>query len=352
MGLFLVSMAISILVVQATLILSNREPNQWVFLLLQPQSSAFENTTENYHGDMKTPFTECIEMVKANGKDNFDICRLWYHNRQENASIFNDATWNPHIILLVISSIHFIFCFSNAKQHYTDSSKSNEFSSRIYQFPSSVCLCILFLTCLVVALVSSNRNHSLEPYKEIFDTPSILVSVFLFIAASWFLKIKNDYTKSQLLIEKNSNIIHQNWVLVYQLQFIGVPLTTLMISVMGVRIFTDIITHIVLLSVSVNTLWLYNTIVLSDTSSDLLLTITRMFTVSMPLFSITMAQTQWGGANTWQHLTAYMAFVSLAPVFLFPFLSSHEYGKKILLRLGSYCTTAALGCTVINLALL
>jgi hypothetical protein len=394
MGLFLVSMAIVIVVVQVTLILSNREPNMWVFSLLQSHSptthmSNITDFIESYSYENKPPFVECVEAETNN--NNLDHCKLWYHNTQKITNIFNGATWNPHLILLVISCIHLIICFSNAKEHSLED-EANENNFRLYQIPISFCLCILIMLCLIVGLISSNRNSS-QQRLVILDTPTIIISMILFIGSIWFLKVHNDYceskTHTKMLIDLSkindpdiNKYSYHSWVLIFQLQIIAVPLTVLMTSVMGVRIFSDVLTHFILLTVAVNSLWLQNSIsdiidnitYEDDDCNDWLLPTSRLLTIGIPLFCILIAQTQWGGTNSWQHLTVFMSFFSMGPLFIFPFLSSqsiidikkrnsketelpetkkkHKHYKHLHQRLGSYCSTAALGCSVINLALL
>ncbi len=387
------TMATAIVVLQVTLILSNREPNLWVFSLLQHKKPVeiWTNFSQNYHSGQNisglqhgTPFAQCLEQEWGALPEH---CRLWYHSTQEISSIFNGGTWNPHLIILVLASIHLVICFSTSQEHHyvlehekphddLDVSIKNaheSISTRIYHFPLGLSLFFLSLLSLIVGLVSSNRHIDMH----IMDAPTIVISLFLFFSASWFLYIQYHYYFEDCSSVQIPEYDNQNrrshsyplWVLIFQLQIVGVPLTVLMISVMGVRFYTDIVTHFLLLSAAVNSLWLQRhlqTVVLND----MILVIVRFLTCGIPLFCFFLAQTQWGNQkNTWGQITVFMAFLSLAPLFvftLFPLYTSQmlqeeddpvikKHNKKwnqIQLRLGNFCTSAALGSTVINLALL
>lgn len=413
------SMATAIVVLQATLILSNREPNLWVFTLMQHKkaeqawgnvSKIFKEVAEDdasrhalltmsLESMHATPFASCIEHSRSS-KDLPEHCRLWYHSTQEISSIFNGATWNPHLILLVLASIHLVFCFSNTQEHHLvrEHTKKNHqelgmlinrdseihseveepVSNRIYHFPLSLSLFLLSLLCLIVGLIASNRNHD---SMAILDPPTIVVSIILFLAASWFLYKQHHFLADAIIMhEKTKNINHAAyfqdasdtdgheevndepsyplWVQIFHLQLVGVPLTVLMMSVMGVRMYTDVITHFLLLSTAVNSLWLQSHL-LSVISNDMILVCIRLLTCGIPLFCILLAQMQWGGANTWGQITVFMAFISLSPLYVFTLFpirhlsqNSDKKWEQVQLRLVIFCITVALGSSVINLALL
>jgi hypothetical protein len=411
------SMATAIVVLQATLILSNREPNIWVFSLMQHKKSEevwknvskiFKEVAEKDAIDLAvsmepihdTPFALCIEQAWSS-QNTPEHCRLWHHCTQEIHSIFNGATWNPHLILLVLASIHLVFCFSNTQEHHmvaehkkknhhelgilvadteTTLGEEESVSSRIYHFPLSLSLFLLSLLCLIVGLIASNRNHD---SAAILDAPTIVISVILFLVASWFLYKQHHFLLDDALNQKSKNFIHDNyyqdddesektlnndvshsalsypvWVQVFHLQLVGVPLTVLMMSVMGVRIYTDVITHFILLSAAVNSLWLQSHLQ-SAVSNDMILVLIRLFTCGIPLFCIFLAQAQWGGTNTWEQITVFMAFISLSPLYVFTLFpikhlnqNSDKKWDQVQLRLVNFCVTVAVGSSVINLALL
>jgi len=356
MGLFLLIVSTVIVVLQGTLILSNREPNLWVFSLLQHKTSNI-SASLLYH---ESPFTLCMHRLES-----METCRLWYHTIKDTESILDDATWNPHLILLVISSIHLLLSFSNSQDHfYIKEHKNNSsevFSTRIYHFSIRLTMFLLSLFCLVVGLIAANRN----PGRQILDHPTITTSVVLLLATAWFTYIR--YKNHQ------HNQTYHLWVMIFQLQIIGVPLTVLMISVMGTRFYTDVVTHFLLLSVAVNSLWLQNHIIRKNTQMFLLVFL-RLLTIGIPLYCIFIAQTQWGGVNSWQQVSVFMAFFCMAPLFIYSFFpvrqsffegdnddnsnsndnmdEDTEKSKRLQLKLVNLCTTAALGSTVINLALL
>jgi hypothetical protein len=392
MGLFLMAVAAAIVVLQSTLILSNREPNLWVFSLLQRKdtlsSRDWTNIKDKIHkphaydkgGFEKnvlallhstesalSPFATCMEKnwIPSSSTPPLENCRIWHHAPQKISSIFDGSSWNPHLILLVIASIHLLLSFLNSQEHFYlkehstihgSEDEKTPISTRIYHFPSGLALFILAMVCLIVGLIASNRNASHQP---VLDAPTIIVAVILFLTVAWFLRIHNLHSADQ----RGYHI----WSLIFQMQIIGVPLTVLMIAVMGARFYTDIVSHFILLSVAVNSLWLQNHLrakEMGECNSDVLLTFLRLLTIAIPLFSICMAQVQWGGANTWQQITVFMAFFSLAPLFIHSFYPMslfdsesdmehhHSKWRRLLVRLGNLCSSAALGSSVINLALL
>jgi hypothetical protein len=401
MGLFSMSMASAIVVLQTTLILSNRESNLWVFPLMQHKKSeqVWKNVSKMSQeigeknaseSSRATPFASCVE----HSGSSHDHCSLWYHSTQEIHSIFNGATWNPHLILLVIASIHLVFCFSNTQEHHlvTDHKKKNHHelkklvsdteppldkedsvSTSIYRFPLSLSLVLLSLLCLIVGLISSNRNRD---SMGILEAPTIVISVVLFMVVSWFIYKQhhfsldaapnhqsNDDQDDETEAMLDNDVLHPAisysiWVQIFHLQTVGVPLTVLMMSVMGVRIFTDVINHFLLLSTAVNSLWLQSQL-LSVVSNDMILVFVRCLTCGIPLFCIFIAQTQWGGTNTWEQITVFMAFISLSPLYvftLFPIKHLNQNSDKdwdhVQLRLVNFCITVAVGSSVVNLALL
>jgi hypothetical protein len=412
MGLFSMTMATAIVVLQATLILSNRESNLWVFPLMQHKKSeqvwknvskmfkeiGEKNASEFSISTRGTPFALCVEQSNSS-RDLPEHCRLWYHGTQEIHSIFNGATWNPHLILLVIACIHLVFSFSNTQEHHmvkktqketsskhkkkhhqklksmmsdaeTSSDTEESVSSSIYHFPLSLSLGLLSLLCLIVGLIASNRNRD---SMAILDAPTIVISVVLFMVASWFIykqhhlgdtTINDDSYKDDETVSMLDNdvphpaISYSIWVQIFHLQTVGVPLTVLMMSVMGVRIFTDVINHFLLLSTAVNSLWLQSQL-LSVVSNDMILVFVRCLTCGIPLFCIFIAQTQWGGTNTWEQITVFMAFISLSPLYvftLFPIKHLNQNSDKdwdhVQLRLVNFCITVAVGSSVVNLGLL
>lgn len=346
MGLFLLTVSTAIVVLQSTLILSNREPNLWTFSLLQHKSS---NTTASLL--YESPYTDCM-LSKKEPPLSIETCRQWYHAVTETSSILNGAAWNPHLILLVIACIHLVLCFSNSQDHFyikeNGSVSPPVFSSRIYHFPIRLCIFILSLLCLIVGLIAANRN----PSRQTLDHPTITVAVILLLVTAWFVYIR---------YKNHHSLTYHLWVVIFQLQIVGIPLVVLMISVMGARFYTDIVVHFLLLTAAVNSLWLQNRV--NQTNNMLMLIFLRLLTIAIPLFCIFMAQIQWGGGtNTWQQVSVFMSFLSLAPLLVYSFFPvldlSYEHEdysiktKQLQLKLGNLCTTAALGSTVINLAFL
>lgn len=424
------AMASAIVVLQTTLILSNREPNLWVFSLLQKKKSlpswgnlstlfhspsllTRDNSTfdafilPELHSEKGMPLVECVHEGWLQGDPIPDYCRFWYHASQEITSIFEGATWNPHLILLALACLHLLVTFSLAQnQHLLKLHKHNlkgtandtaAAANRMYSVPLSLCLCILAMLWLITALIAANRSLYAHGDKgtSILDTPTILVAILLLISAAWLVNVHHHYQNSASSSDSSSTTAPQNrevyyhlWIQTFQLQMVSIPLSVLMISVMGVRIYTHIIMHVVLLTVAVNSLWIERQLSLNPepqayayqknqentTMTMMLFFCLKSLVMGIPLLSMFMAQSQWGGSNTWQQISVFMAFFSLAPLLIFPMLSvplSHQMitetaasqytqsmeevepdTRKMWVKLGTICTTAGLGSTVINLALL
>lgn len=394
MGLFAVSLAGAIVVLQSTLILSNRKPNLWVFTLLQKRNVDLHwgNVSGTPHSD--APFeTEILPLLPSSAssmmwympslfacmRECWDAghwpptrCENGFHLPQEVTSIAGGASWNPHLILLAIACVHLVMVLSTAQaQHlikensekrltlYTETGTPS-YSTRMYQFPLSLCLILLFMLWLIVGLVAANVNHS---KTRLFDTPTILMGIILLLGCAYFLHVHYQYYSSSwspVLEADYSPEISSYflWNQTFQLQFIAVPLTVLMLSVMGVRIYSDVLTHLILLSTSVNSLWLQDKL-FSFGNSKIFILFLKALTVGIPLFCLWMAQEEWGEAGTWQRVTVYMAYVSLAPLLIFSMMFSEGAAEgssyqrdKMRTRLCTISTMVALGSSVVNLALL
>jgi hypothetical protein len=419
MSLLSVFLAAAVVVLQATLILSNRKPNLWVFSLLQKRRSPpdWNNISSatgmpdksqdiSFHesilkSEANTPLVQCLERARDAADWPPDYCPFWSHAPQKVSSIFGGSTWNPHLILLAITCVHFVAILSCAQaEHHikTNSVKTlyattkQSYASRMYQFPLSLCLCILFMLWLIVGLIASNRNFSHTNNVKalsILDTPTVIVSVLLFISCAWFVHIHHQYNtanttttttqsaahdiRSSISSEAehaNDDAAYYLWNQSFQLQMIAVPLTVVITTVMGVRLFTDIITHFVLLSAAVNALWLQRSLFTSSqrthlATNNILFLLLKVITVGIPLYCLFAAQAQWGKTSTWQQIAVFIAYFSLAPLLAFSLLSTAVTDaaafddqmttgewKKMQSKIGSISSIAALGGTVINLALL
>lgn len=399
MGLFAVFLACAIVVLQSTLILSNRKPNQWGFSLLQKKSLVIDwGNISGTHHVLDQPFETaiqpllpsaffsglaCLRYSWESGKWPPRQCESGYHLPQEITSI-PGGSWNPHLILLAIACAHLVITLSTAQaQHMVreNANKTNFFlnmdnanySSRIYQFSLSICLTFLFMFWLIVALIAANRQT-----VGVFDTPTVFVGLVLLLACARFLYVHHQYffstpttttssSSSSLLMCGNEcaeeiSSSYFLWNQTFQQQIISVPLCVLMLSVMGVRLYSDVLTHLILLSTSVNSMWLQDRLFpfSNHDSHGIFLLFLKLLTVGIPLYSLFMAQEQWGEAGTWQRVTVYMAFFSLAPLLIFSMMfsggaaqSSFSYERdRMRIRLCTMTTMVALGSSVVNLALL
>ena len=135
---------------------------------------------------------------------------------------------------------------------------------------------------------------------------------------------------------------------------VGVPLTILILASMGVRSYIEVVILFLILSATVNTLWLQS--ILQGSA----LYLAKSLTVTVPFICIYMTSYELLG---WEHITVFMTSISLAPLLIMPViingsaLDSEEVTggatlDKFQLRLGFLCSSSALLCTIINLAML
>lgn len=394
MGLFAVFLACAIVVLQSTLILSNRKPNQWGFSLLQKKSLVIDwGNISGTHYVSDQPFETaiqpllpstflsglpCLRYSWESGKWPPRQCESGYHSPQEISSL-PGGSWNPHLILLAIACAHLVITLATAQAKHTNADKKNlilnmerpSYSSGIYQFSLSICLTFLFMLWLIVALIAANRQIA-----GVFDTPTVFVGLVLLLACARFLYVHHQYFGPTACSKSSSHSVCENecveeisscyflWNQTFQLQIISVPLSVLMLSVMGVRLYSDVLAHLIFLSTSVNAMWLQDRLFPFFSNHDsqrIYLLFLKFLTVGIPLYSLYTAQEQWGEAGTWQHITVFMAFFSLAPLLIFSMMfsggaaaqGSFSYERdRMRCRLCSMTTMVALGSSVVNLALL
>jgi len=118
---------------------------------------------------------------------------------------------------------------------------------------------------------------------------------------------------------------------------------------MGIRSYSEIIIHFLLLSAAVNSLWLQ--VVLQGSA----LYMAKLLTIALPSISIYLTHTQLPNLH---HIITGMATVSLIPLFVMPVILNNDDSTlragenldRFQLRLGSMCSTAALLATMVNLA--
>ena len=113
MGFFIVGSAVTLVILQTTLLLLDREQTSWTFSLIEKQNAHDVHTL-----DMQT----CIEK-QTNNWDNHSShssttntahCLLWYHTSQQITPVLTQ--WNPHLILLCIACIHCIIALYATKK--------------------------------------------------------------------------------------------------------------------------------------------------------------------------------------------------------------------------------------------
>lgn len=205
----------------------------------------------------------------------------------------------------------------------------------------------LFLLWVILAFVvgfgqkqeGEGEGHNITDNKKL-ESSTWLACLFLFAVTGLFLYIQGDKDDDALML----------WNMVFELQVVGVPLTVLMLAAMGMRSYSEIIIHFLLLSAAVNSLWLQ---VLLQGSA---LYTCKLLTVALPSISVYMTHAQLPmGA---QHIVTGMAAVALIPLFVMPVilnnddpsLRADEAIDKFQLRLSALCSSAALFATIVNLA--
>ena len=289
------------------------------------------------------------------------------------------APFNPHLILLAIACIHCLLCLSrvyknNDKKPTTTTTSRHQSGSRsggsatvveegmndnminataatgdeASFLPSSTqrqtsnyslkevapikwVLAGMSILVLIAAVLSAVSSPDLLRYT------TILVVVGIFLCGCVFVCLF-DTCKEDL-----------DWTLAFHLQVVGVPLTVHMLSAMGVRFWVDVLAHSTLLSAAVNCLWLQSTL------KDQPLQIARFATVAIPTFCIAFTQQEWG-VDSWQHVVAIMAALSLAPLYILtvmrPMQEETGKAKSQRLRITHLCTSGAVLSAIVNLAML
>ena len=264
------------------------------------------------------------------------FCLFNIHTKQKIDSILAD--FNPHLILLVLAILHSTLTMSKMNKIIWSTLKAGGSNNIPIDFenPHKMSVPVSFAAyCLVVIIVYvivDGRNHNLMQY------PTILITVFLLVLGVWFLVREKSFKDDHL------------WFCVFHLHLVSIPTAVLAISLVGSRFWTDIVAHLVLLSVAANTLILENRA--KDIISKKLCQLIYFF---IPLFCLYMAHLQWGTNDNWKYSIGIMGSASLLPFFIFPVFinqpnepeSSYKYLSKTIL----FTTSGAIVSLVINLAM-
>jgi hypothetical protein len=197
--------------------------------------------------------------------------------------------------------------------------------------PLSYAVALFTLLLLVVLILEGIKHPALVQY------PTILTIVLLIACAVWYVWNFEDCADDGC------------WTLTFHMQLVSVPLAVLSIATMGARLWTDVITHAVLLSAAVNCLWLQSNVVQAWA-----LQLCRLLTILLPTLSLALAHMQWGYSDSWLYAVALMGCSGLLPLYIFTILvpESDQYRTdKIRLRMAHLCTAGALLSLVVNLAM-
>jgi hypothetical protein len=238
---------------------------------------------------------------------------------------------NPHAVLLALCMIQLIMTISKTQHSRELKQETGSVPrDRNLHVPIGYVLAVLLLVMLTITLLTG------IPEPDLLRYPTILILVALFAACGYYCFAFADKADDGY------------WNLSYHMHVVSVPLAVLSIASAGVRVWTDVLAHGLLLSTAATCLWLQNG--LWHPWSTLL---TQILTVALPALSYSLAQMQWGAIDTWTYTVGTMGCCGLLPLLLFPLISSNtdnSHQQKRRLRMAHMCTGAALLSMVINLS--
>jgi hypothetical protein len=108
MGAFIVGSAALLVLLQATLLLMDREQTSWTFSLVQKS----RNSTAAPSLDQLRCLSRQPQNSTAITTDHH--CYLWYHTAQQLDPVLTQ--WNPHLILLAIACVHCVIALYAARK--------------------------------------------------------------------------------------------------------------------------------------------------------------------------------------------------------------------------------------------
>lgn len=284
----------------------------------------------------------CLEMHMNLSKDSkgnhYTNNRHYYydcllHGHTPKLAIKALNTWNPHLILFMLCGIHFIICLSHTRfkgKHNgisnttmaieekkslsittsaaaaaaaaatTDNNNSNEHGKPIpLQYASTA-----FFILLVPIIVCQGMHD-----VDLVTYPTIITMALLSIAGIYFVVFAAHFHDDD------------RWRLAFHLQMVSVPLAVLGITAAGGRLWFDALSHLVLLSAAVNTLWLQTS---NQLHGYLAQSLCRVLTLSLTTLSLYLVHVEFGQFDTWRYVVAYMACVGLAPIYILSLTPSFQ----------------------------
>jgi hypothetical protein len=366
MGLFVVIFSIAVVIIQATSMLLGRSAHNWTFSLLEstpnttsltelqmlfktlsPLYSEINKTAENNYNSTLQLYLEsasdsvraqasCIQLAWQYLTPPLNIPTYCMFNRHSNQEILPILqSWNPHLILLTLCCIHSVFCISMTHQSSKDNgSQSNNSPPKRLIIPLSYATGIYVLLIGIISIMQGLNNVDLVQYPTMILMITLIVFCILFVVR--FPSHDHDFS----------------WGISNHLQIVAVPLAVLAISTMGVRIWNDVLGHIVILSAAVNCLWLQ-----CQTKHMAAQRISHILTVALPSLSLYLAHVQWGQYDDWRYVIGTMACASLAPFYLITILFhtgadiEKRKNEKYFSKISLLCSSAAILSLVVNLAL-
>ena len=312
MGLFTLCVAGILVAIQATLILLCRPESAWAFNLARsaPDTETWRaaldlivasgsNATaaaanNNNSGSILLTATQsdalvCLQAAVAghsSGSDNNNnayACLL--QNRiPHTAEPVLGASWNPHLILLALASIHLLVCLGRVQARASATTTTTIF------IPPSLAACILGLLLTACTVVHGLHDATLVQY------PTLLSVAACIAVGCWYL----DIGPSQW-----------DWCLTFHLQCFGVPLSVLALAVFGPRLWAPVLVHLVMLSAAVNLLWLQMQPSVGSSPSWAL----RAFLLALVTLSLLTACLQLGPFDTWRYVVILACSLGLVPLY-------------------------------------
>lgn len=406
MGFFAIFFSVSIVVIQCTSLLLNRDAHEWTFFLMKktPDVSYLKEVNkylENSKNDisrqdfdrlmlsMGTPHatfsysldklstnkipqqnfsvknkfnnvintsiyqfdsslssqaqTACIQTTyKKNEKKLPTYCILNMHSREVMSNILRPL--NPHLLLLVLSVVHCIFCISKVKKtiwstlvfHSKENAVVNFENQKMgIEHPNTISLpinaSIFYVVLIAVFIIEYNRNTVLVEY------PTIIIALAPILSSLWFIYWQSTHTEDH------------DWFVFHYLQTIVIPVAVLTFCIVGTRFWTDVLYHIVLLSCANHALYV------SITSQDVIsIKLSQIICVSAPLLSLYLAWTQWGGMESWKYTLGLMGSSVLLTFVLYPFffmLDAQDHRMKLFGKVSLLLCSSAIISLVVNLGM-
>ena len=254
MGLFTLCVSVVLVVLQATVILLGRDESAWSFRLVR---ATVDNATVYEDADILPP-------------------------------------WNPHLLLLVLCGMQSLFAFARRQTHVPQHPRL------MLDEGLPLSLTTVFLALLLAACIAAHaiRDAALVQY------PTLVTIGGLLLGMGWFLW-------------QHSKHCHDDgfwaWAVACHMQGVAMPLAALSFALFGSRQWTDLVSLCVLLSASVNLVWIQLWRVGEVPPPRLC----RVLIAALVTFCLYVGHVQFGPLDTWRYVMASMGCAGLAvPAYL------------------------------------